>query len=121
MATSGRGTGIVGYNVQTAVDAEHHLIVAHEVTNQDTIAANLPPRGSRPRHATGCEALAVLADRGYYNGEQVLACEGTGVIPIVPKTETSSGDQARLLHPRRLHRADDPDAGPLHSARPARS
>jgi transposase len=91
MATSGRGTGVVGYNVQTAVDAEHHLIVAHEVTNVGHDRTQLAPMGLRAKAVTGCEAITALADRGYFNGEQVLACEGTGVVPIVPKTETSSG------------------------------
>jgi transposase len=91
MATSGRGTGVVGYNVQTAVDAEHHLIVAHEVTNQGHDRSQLSPMGLEAKAATGCETITVLADRGYFSGDQVLACEGTGVIPIVPKTETSSG------------------------------
>ena len=86
MATSGRGTGVVGYNVQTAVDAEHHLIVAHEVTNLGHDRTQLQPMALKAREATGCEAVTVLADRGYFNGEQVLACEGTGVAPVVPKT-----------------------------------
>jgi hypothetical protein len=42
MATSGKGTGVVGYNVQTAVDAQHHLIVAHEVTNVGNASCRLP-------------------------------------------------------------------------------
>ena len=85
MATSGRGTGVVGYNVQTAVDAEHHLIVAHEVTNMGHDRTQLVPMALRAQ-AAGCEELTALADRGYFNGEQVLACEGTGVLPCVPKT-----------------------------------
>ncbi len=90
MATSGRGTGVVGYNVQTAVDTEHHLIVAHEVTNLGHDRTQLEPMALKARAATGCEALTALADRGYFNGEQVLACEGTGVLPCIPKTDTSS-------------------------------
>src|SRR5207245_7908548 len=86
MATSGKGTGIVGYNVQTAVDAEHHLIVAHEVTNQGHDRTQLQPMALKAREATGCEEITALADRGYLNGEQVLACEGTGVLPCIPKT-----------------------------------
>ena len=97
MATSGKGTGIVGYNVQTAVDAEHHLIVAHEVTNQGHDRGHLAPMALKAQQATGNKEIAVLADRGYFNGDQVLLCEGTGVAPIVPKTLTSSGtEQARL-------------------------
>jgi hypothetical protein len=91
MATSGKGTGIVGYNVQTAVDAEHHLIVAHEVTNQGHDRSHLVPMALKAQQATGNKEIAVLADRGYFNGDQVLLCEGTGVAPIVPKTLTSSG------------------------------
>ena len=88
-ATSGKGTGIVGYNVQAAVDAEHHLIVAHEVTNAGTDRAQLTSMGRKARDATGCAQVTVLADRGYYNGDEVLACEGTGVLPCIPKTQTS--------------------------------
>src|SRR5271165_444955 len=86
MATSGKGTGIVGYNVQIAVDAEHHLIVAHEVTNVGHDRTQLEPMAHEAREAMGCEELTALADRGYYNGEQVLACEGIGVLPCIPKT-----------------------------------
>jgi transposase len=85
MATSGRGTGMVGYNVQTAVDAEHHLIVAHEVTNQGHDRTQLQPMALKAQEATGCAEVTTLADRGYFNGEQVLACEGTGVLPCIPK------------------------------------
>ena len=91
MATSGKGTGIVGYNVQAAVDAEHHLIVAHEVINQGHDRSQLVPMALKAQEATGCEQITALADRGYFSGDQVLSCEGTGVMPIVPKTLTSSG------------------------------
>jgi transposase len=91
MATSGRGTGVVGYNVQIAVDAEHHLIVAHEVINQGHDRSQLAPMALKAQAATGCEQVTALADRGYFSGDQVLSCEGTGVMPIVPKTLTSSG------------------------------
>ena len=91
MATSGRGTGVVGYNVQIAVNAEHHLIVAHEVINQGHDRSQLVPMALKAQEATGCEQVTALADRGYFNGDQVLSCEGTGVAPVVPKTLTSSG------------------------------
>jgi transposase len=97
MATSGKGTGIVGYNVQLAVDAEHHLIVAHEVTNIGSDRAQLTLMGQKALDATGCEQLAVLADRGYYNGDEVLACEGTGVLPCIPKTQTSGNAKRGLF------------------------
>jgi len=97
MATSGKGTGIVGYNVQIAVDAEHHLIVAHEVSNIGNDRAQLTTMGSKAREASGCEEVTVLADRGYYSGEEVLACEGTGILPVIPKTQTSANARRGLF------------------------
>src|SRR5207302_3460423 len=97
MATSGKGTGIVGYNVQIAVDAEHHLIVAHEVINQGHDRSQLAPMAHKAQEATGNKEITVLADRGYFSGDQVLSCEGTGVAPIVPKTLTSSGTKRGLF------------------------
>jgi transposase len=91
MATSGKGTATVGYNVQIAVDAEHHLIVAHEVINQGYDRHQLAPMALKAQQATGCEQITALADRGYFSGDQVLLCDGTGVAPVVPKTLTSSG------------------------------
>ena len=89
MATSGRGSGIVGYNVQIAVEAEHHLIVAHEVTNVGHDRSQLANMAGQAKAAMGAEALDVLADRGYFDGEEVLACQGLGVTPYVPKPLTS--------------------------------
>ena len=97
MATSGKGTGIVGYNVQTAVDVEHHLIVAHEVTNVGHDRTQLVPMAVRAQEATGNKEITVLADRGYFNGDQVLACENTGVLPCVPKTLTSGNAKRGLF------------------------
>jgi len=97
MATSGKGTGIVGYNVQTAVDVEHHLIVAHEVTNVGHDRTQLVPMALKAQEATGNEEITVLADRGYFNGDQVLACENTGVLPCVPKTLTSGNAKRGLF------------------------
>jgi len=97
MATSGKGTGIVGYNVQTAVDAEHHLIVAHEVTNAGHDRIQLVPMALDAQQATGNQEITVLADRGYFNGDQVLACENTGVLPCVPKTLTSGNAKRGLF------------------------
>lgn len=94
MNSSGRGTGIVGYNVQVAVDTKHHLIVAHEVVNEGHDRTQLAPMGQQAKGAIGAGEITVLADRGYFNGEQVLDCEGTGVLPCVPKIDTSG--RARL-------------------------
>ena len=90
MATSGRGTGVVGYNVQTAVDDKHHLIVAHEVTNVGHDRAALATMAEQARAATGIEDLNVVADRGYFSGEEILACEQSGITAYVPKPLTSN-------------------------------
>lgn len=89
MATSGRGTGIVGYTVQIAVDPEHHLVVAHEVVNEGHDRPQLVPMGDRAKQATDAGEIVVLADRGYYSGDAVLACEGTGILPAMPRAGTS--------------------------------
>ena len=89
MATSGRGTGIVGYNVQTAVDAKHHLIVAHEVTNVGHDRAQLASMAKQACSATGQDGLTVLADRGYFSGAQILECDQAGITTLVPKPLTS--------------------------------
>ena len=79
---------------RVAVDTEHHLIVAHEVINVGHDRTQLAPMGRKAQAATGCEEITALADRGYFNGEQVLACEGTGVLPCIPKTVTSASKRA---------------------------
>src|SRR5262249_36215708 len=97
MATSGKGTPTLGYNVQIALDAEHQLIVAHEVTNKGYDRHQVALMAFKAEQATGCEQITALADRGYFNGDQVLLCEGTGVSPVVPKTLTSSGAKRGLF------------------------
>ncbi|WP_397595897.1 IS1182 family transposase [Silanimonas sp.] len=84
-----RGTGIVGYNVQTAVDAKNHLIVAHEVTNIGSDRDQLSTMAKQARAAMGAEELTVIADRGYFKGEEIVACHEAGIVAIVPKTSTS--------------------------------
>jgi transposase len=97
MATSGRGTGMVGYNVQVAVDAKHHLIVAHEVTNVGHDREQLSPMAHQTRDAIDEDELTVLADRGYYKGEQILDCEQAGIKTLVPKPQTSGNKAAGLF------------------------
>jgi len=89
-----RGTGIVGYNVQTAVDAKHHLIVAHEVTNIGIDRDQLSSMAKSARAAMGVADLTVIADRGYFKGEEILACHEAGIHAIVPKTTTSGAKAA---------------------------
>ncbi len=90
MATSGKGSGMVGYNVQVAVDAKHHLIVAHEVTNSGSDRAQLSPIAKAARDAMGRTRLRAVADRGYYNAPQIKACADAGIAVILPKPTTSS-------------------------------
>jgi hypothetical protein len=89
MATSGRGSGMVGYNVQTAVDAKHHLIVAHEVTNVGYDRGQLSKMARQASDATGVKELTVVADRGYFKGEEILACDQIGITAFVSKPLTS--------------------------------
>lgn len=93
MATSGRGSGMVGYNVQTAVDTKHHLIVAHEVTNVGHDRHQLANMAKQAKTAMGVDELNVVADRGYFDSEEILKCQEAGIVPIVPKCITS-GAQA---------------------------
>lgn len=94
MATNMRGASVVGYNVQAAVDTEHHLIVAHEVTNVVVDRTLLAPMAAKAKEVLRCETLNALADRGYYSGEQLLTCEQIGVKPFVPKPRTSNARAA---------------------------
>ena len=84
-----RGTGIVGYNVQTAVDAKHHLIVAHEVTNIGSVRGQLTSMGMQAKEAIGAQALTAIADRGYFSGPEILSSHEAGISVIIPKTVTS--------------------------------
>jgi transposase len=94
MATSGRDTGIVGYNVQTAVDTKNHLIVAHEVTNVGTDRHQLLNMAEQARTEMGVETLDAVADRGYYEGEEIKACEESSITVTLPKPQTSGSKAA---------------------------
>ena len=89
MATSGRGSGVVGYNVQAAVDTGHHLIVAHDVIQSGNDRASLTPMAERVKAALGIDKLDVVADRGYFSADQILACARADVTPTLPKPQTS--------------------------------
>jgi transposase len=89
MATSGRGSGVVGYNVQVAVETEHHLIVTHEVTNVGNDRAQLAPMAKSARQTLGAEGLQVIADRGYFDGDQIRECAEAGLTVTLPKPQTS--------------------------------
>ena len=80
---------LVGYNVQTAVDTETHLIVAHEVTNVVHDRAQLAPMAKAAKAALNVDELGVIADRGYFSSTELLACDEAGITPTVPRPETS--------------------------------
>jgi transposase len=90
MMTSVHGSGMVGYNVQSAVETEHHLIVAHEVTNTGSDRDQLSKMAIKAKRMMQTEQLSVVADRGYFKGEQLLACHDVGIEAYVPRTETSN-------------------------------
>ena len=94
MMTSGRGTGMVGYNVQASIDAEHHLIVDFEVTQSGLDTDQLAEMATRAKDAIGTDDLTVVADRGYFEGEQIRACDEAGITTFVPKRLTS-GSKAK--------------------------
>jgi transposase len=90
MATSGRGSGVVGYNVQVAVETTHHLIITHEVINEGSDRSQLSPVAKQAKATLEVEKLDVVADRGYFNSEEILACENAGITVTLPKPMTSN-------------------------------
>lgn len=96
MATRGRSSVIVGYNVQTAVDTTNHLIIAHEVTNIGNDRSQLSSIAIQANEVLDCDDLCVLADKGYYKGEEILACEEAGLTTYLPRSKTSNNRAAGL-------------------------
>lgn len=103
-----RGQGIVGYNVQTAVETEHHLIVEHEVINTGSDRHQLSTRAKRAQDLMGVEELTAIADRGFYKSDEILACEQAGIRALVPKTVTSNNAAKGLFSRDNFHY--DPEA-----------
>jgi transposase len=90
MATSGRGSGVVGYNIQVAVETTNHLIITHEVINEGSDRAQLSPVAKQAKTVLGVENLDAVADRGYFSGEEILECENAGIMVTLPKPMTSN-------------------------------
>ena len=109
MATSGRGTGMVGYNVQAAVDTQHHLIVAHEVTQDGHDRHQLHRMAVQAKAVMGVDELDVVADRGYFKGEEILACDQDNITTYLPRPLTSSSTKKGLFNKRDFiyHAEDD--------------
>ncbi|CAE6826399.1 hypothetical protein R20943_06419 [Paraburkholderia aspalathi] len=89
MVSQAKGTGVVGYNVQVAVDARHHLIVTHEVTNVGNDRTQLSPMAKAAHDAMGKKKIKALADRGYFSAPEIKACDDAGITALVPKSQTS--------------------------------
>ncbi|MBT3361938.1 MAG: transposase, partial [Rhodospirillales bacterium] len=85
----GRGSGVVGYNVQASVDTTHHLIVTHDVTNSGSDRSQLTRMGKKTKAVLGTDQLDVVADRGYFNSEEILACDKADITVTLPKPMTS--------------------------------
>jgi len=94
MISQAKGSGIVGYNVQAAVDTKHHLIVTHEVTNEGHDRAQLSKMANAARDAINGRRLQAIADRGYFSGPEIRACTEAGITPLVPKPMTSNAKAA---------------------------
>ncbi|MDX1488305.1 MAG: IS1182 family transposase [Acidiferrobacterales bacterium] len=109
MATSGRGSGVVGYNVQTAVDAKHHLIVAHEVTNIGSDRSQLYNMASRAKEMIDTDHLRVVADRGYFKGEEILACDEASITTYLPRPHTSGNVKKGMFSKRDFIYHDEDD------------
>jgi hypothetical protein len=108
MATSGRGSGVVGYNVQAAVDTEHHPIVDHDVTNVGTDRSRLARMAKQTKATLEVDKLDVVADRGYFSSEEILACEEAGITVTLPKPQTSGNKvKGRFVKPDFRYVAED--------------
>mgnify|MGYP000123771544 FL=1 len=109
MATTPRMPRIVGYNVQTAVEADHHLIVAHEVTMLGFDRDALSMMAAAANDVMTTDQLTAIADKGYYKGEEIIASEDAGISVVVPKPMTSNAaargqfDKADFAYDRDLN------------------
>jgi transposase len=90
MISQAKGSGVVGYNVQAAVDAKHHLIVTHEVTNEGNDRAQLTKMATAAKDEMGKTKVEAIADRGYFSSNEIKACTEAGITPLVPKPMTSN-------------------------------
>ena len=110
MATSGRGSGVVGYNMQAAVELDHHLIIAHDVVQTGSDRAQLVTMGQQAKEALGVDELDVVADRGYFSSEQIKGCADADIVPTLPKPQTSSNRKKGKFVKGDFRYAPDEDA-----------
>ena len=104
-----RGNGIVGYNVQTAVDTENHLIVSHEVINTGSDRGQLSNMAKQAQQVMEAEDLKAVADRGYFKGEEILACDEAGIEVTLPKPQTSGAQAEGRFGKRDFHYLPEDD------------
>ena len=97
MATSGRGSGLVGYNVQASADTTHHLIVAHDVSNVGNDRSQLSPMAKETKAVFKSDELDVVADRGYFSSQEILACDEAGITVTMPKPLTSGNKKKGMF------------------------
>lgn len=109
METSARRSGLVGYSAQVAVDAETHLIVAHDVTNQGFDRRQIGPVSTSAKTALGRDDLHVIADKGYFSGAEILACHQAGIITTVPRPEASGNRSKGLFVKADFHHEPERD------------
>ncbi|MBT5228990.1 MAG: transposase [Methylococcales bacterium] len=100
MQSNGTIKGLIGYNVQSAVDTKHHLIVAHDVTNNGSDRSQLSKISRMSKEAMHVDKLSVVADRGYYKGKEIQSCDDAGISAYVCRPQTS-GSQATGLYGKR--------------------
>ena len=105
-----RGDMDVCYNVQMAVDPKHHLITAHEVTNDVTDVEQLGPMAVAAKEAVGAATLEVAADAGYHNPAHVAVCEANGITPYVPAPNPSKNRNRGLFTKEDFHYDEARDA-----------
>ena len=110
MAASGRGSGVVSYNVQVVVETEHHLIVTDDMTNVGNDRAQPAPMAKAAQATLGTEDLHVIADRGYFDGEQVKGCVDAGLTVTLPRPQTSGSKAAGRFGKQDLAYLADQDA-----------
>lgn len=96
MTSQSHSAYVVGYNVQSAVDTQNHIIVAHEVSNVGIDKGHLSAMASQARDALETETIEVLADRGYFKSEEPAACEEAGIETYVPKPLTNARAEGRF-------------------------
>jgi transposase len=100
---------MVAYNAQTAVDAEHKLIVAFELTNEGNDYRQLHPMAVQGKAAVGADEVTVVADTGYSNGEHGALCEQDGITAVVPRAETVNPNGTQYFSRDRFSYDDEND------------